>query len=90
MKIDLKRFEGRELDTEGSEKPETVWEAYGGNDTDSGHGWIIVAGVPIVVGAVCAAISLKAFLTFLAFAGAAVVLLGSAVIWIDNDTSPYV
>jgi hypothetical protein len=39
---------------------------------------------------VCAAISLKAFLTFLAFAGATVVLLGSAIIWIDNDTSPYV
>lgn len=89
MKIDLKRFEGHELDTEGSEKPETLWEAFGGN-TDSGHGWILVAGIPIVIGVVCAAISLKAFLTFLAFAGSTVVLLGSAVIWIDNDTTPYV
>jgi len=90
MKIDLKKLEGRELDAEVAGEPRSVWHAYGFGRQDRGHGWIAVAGAPLVIGGICAAIGWNAFLAFLGFAGFSILLLGGAVIWIISDTEPFV
>ena len=93
MKIDLKRLEGSRLDSDvdgavGSERV-SLWEGFGFGERPSRYGWIPVAGVPLVIGGICAAVSWSALFSFLGFCAAAMILVGGAVIWIESDSTPF-
>jgi hypothetical protein len=91
MKIDLNRFEGRELNADDdSEEPKSVWEAYGYGEEARDYRWVSIPAVALAIGGVCAAISLDAFVKLLALCGLAVLLIGGAVIWIDSETHPFI